>query len=291
MACFGLVRKHLSSLQNPIVKESIKLRDHRKFRFQQKKVFVEGLVPILEVCEQTSWRPTTVFVSDSHPLFSTKVPEVQALLQSSSSRLRWPDLLSQTRVFSVSDGVMRKISDLESPSGVAAIFEMPEPSPSLAHHKFVLVLDGISDPGNMGTLIRTATGLGWNGAFVLNSSVDPFNQKAVRASMGAVFKLPLQLGSVDTLNETFPVASSEWLAADANGLSAQSYLDKQKNEPQPQETRPRLLILGNERHGVSPMIKSMSQSISIPMAGPMESLNVAVAGGMLMHVLGPQVKL
>ena len=85
---------------------------------------------------------------------------------------------------------MKKISGMQTPEGLVVEIEMPKPAP-LEGLKYLLALDGVSDPGNVGALLRTALALGWQGIFILDESCDPFNDKALRSARGATFRLPL----------------------------------------------------------------------------------------------------
>lgn len=171
----------------------------------------------------------------------------------------------------VSDAVMKKISGMSSPEGVLAEVQMP---PFADYHQwdYMLVLDGINDPGNMGTLLRTALALGWDGVFLLPNSCDPYNEKALRAARGAHFKLPLAKGTTTDLEK---LKGFQPLVADLQGSDPQTLPAAKK----------RWLVLGNEAQGPSPLVKGFCQPVSLPMEGEMESLNVAVAGGILLYLL------
>jgi TrmH family RNA methyltransferase len=137
------------------------------------------------------------------------------------------------------------------------------------------VLDRISDPGNLGTLLRTALALGWEGAFLTPHSADPFNDKAIRASKGACFFLPLQEGSYEELEELLKENQITAYVADLKGTSL----------PNLKVKHPLALILGNESLGPSAWAKQHGSAISIPMKKDVESLNVASAGAILMYEL------
>eukprot|EP00466_Bigelowiella_natans_P019351 jgi/Bigna1/128003/aug1.5_g2711 len=146
--------------------------------------------------------------------------------------------------------------------------------------KRLIILDGIQDPGNLGTLLRTALGLGWDGAFLLKNTCDPFNQKAIRAARGACFRLPLYTeGSLDDLQELlrdhdFTVSSSTladeirdvpialWLGSEGKGLSGGQWSEAQ-----------------NGCEDGQALLAAPLKTVKIDMAPEMESLNVAVAGG------------
>jgi TrmH family RNA methyltransferase len=117
--------------------------------------------------------------------------------------------------------------------------------------------------------------MGWEGAFLVGEGCDPFNEKALRAARGATFRLPLRTGSWDELQAL--ATENHWvpLVADLDGKAPSSF----------HEIKQGILVLSNESHGPSDAALRFCQKVSIPMSGKMESLNVAVAGGILMYAL------
>jgi TrmH family RNA methyltransferase len=212
---------------------------------------IEGIKPVHEVCSHLS---PTLLVAWDETLLPLDHPEERCLL--------------------VSRPVMEKISGMQTPEGLVAEIPMPK-SASLKGKKKILVLDGVSDPGNVGTLLRTALALGWEGAFLLDEGCDPFNDKAMRAARGATFRLPLAWGTWDEFNILIQEEGWKLLAADFVG-----------EEPCQISVEKIALVLGNEAVGVSDRGKKLSHPVTIPMPGEMESLNVAIAGGILMFALG-----
>lgn len=169
--------------------------------------------------------------------------------------------------------ILRKITKLPSFSGSLAEFPMP-----LASHfqgaKRVLVLDGISDPGNMGTLIRTAAALNFDAVYILPSSTDPFNDKALRSARAAPFFIQIYEGDYEELLESCPTI----YIADMKGVPLENF----------SFTAPLALALGNESKGVSDRLRLVSKSVCIPMNKRIESFNVATAGAIMMYVMrGP----
>lgn len=243
--------KTITSLQNPLVKHLVKLRQNRDYRYDHQTLIVEGVKIIQELSKKYPIK-TLVALDESLVPKGSKVEELLIAPQD----------------------IIDKISGLQSPEGLIAEFKMPE-NASLNGLKKVLVLDGINDPGNLGTILRTALALGWEGIFLINESCDPYNEKALRAARGATFKIPMATGTWDDLEAL--IKKNKWtpLAADMKGTPLNK-LEKGKNY---------LLILSNEAHGISDRAGKISQKVSIPMKGNMESLNVAVAGGILMHAL------
>lgn len=181
-----------------------------------------------------------------------------------------------TEVAVVADGALRAVSDTESPQAVLAIVE--EPAWAAADRRGggrILLLDGLQDPGNVGTLIRTAWALGLTEVWISRGSVDPWGSKAVRASAGAVFHVTLVRpeAGVDALTSLgLPV----WVA-DPSGTPVNQLTRAGRSDW--------VLAVGNEGSGVSDAVASLGSGVSIPMARGADSLNVAVAGSILMYVL------
>jgi TrmH family RNA methyltransferase len=245
----------LTSLQHPLVKHLVKLRTESDYRDEQKALVLDGLKPIQEVSPSiTKLLYTPAYASFAHSISAEK--------------------------WQVTEAIIHKISGMFSPEGVVAEIRMP-PFVSLDKAKQVLALDGISDPGNLGTLLRTALALGWEAVYFLPGSCDPFNEKVLRAARGAHFKLALAKGTAEQLQEWSEEQKVQTLVADLEGKSPEATSLALR----------RLLVLGNEAHGASEGVRRFCQPVTIPMPGKMESLNVAVAGGILLYLLSNHTRL
>ena len=137
----------------------------------------------------------------------------------------------------------------------------------------IVVLDALADPGNVGTILRTAVALGWDGAFLTPNTADPFNDKALRAARGAPLFLPLRQGSLEELTELVRSNKMTVYVADVEGKELQEASFK----------KPLALVLGHETLGPSAQAKELGQAITIPMESSMESLNVASAAAIIMY--------
>ncbi|HEX2780798.1 MAG TPA: RNA methyltransferase [Gemmatimonadaceae bacterium] len=170
-------------------------------------------------------------------------------------------------------------AETESPQGVLAIAEIPERSLtafSASTPTTLLVLDAVQDPGNVGTIVRTAAALGATATVALPGTVDLWNAKVVRSGMGAHFNHPAFHCTAEELAAFLAASGTELWGADARG------------EPVGTRSRPRRLALavGNEGSGLTDATRSLATSlVALPIAGDVESLNVAVATGILLHVL------
>ncbi|HRJ74483.1 MAG TPA: RNA methyltransferase [Anaerolineales bacterium] len=181
----------------------------------------------------------------------------------------------------VSASVMKSISETESPQGILAVLkfsQLPIPeSPNL-----ILIPDQIRDPGNLGTLLRSALATGVQAVLLPPETTDAFAPKVLRSGMGAHFKLPIQEMSWEEISQVVKLAGLNVLIADMNGESCWE-TDLRK---------PMALIIGSEAEGASESARKLSNGkISIPMSGDIESLNAGVAGSVLMfEVLRQRLK-
>ena len=165
-----------------------------------------------------------------------------------------------------------KASILENSPGPLFVCAMPR-STELGRGKYI-ALDGVQDPGNIGTILRTAEAFGIDGVILLEGCADPFQPKAVRASMGSVFRQPIMRMDAQTLFEKAEALSLPVYAAalyeDSRSLEALSPGDA-------------VMLIGSEGHGVSPEnIRRCTGSVIIPMCGKTESLNAAAAAAVIM---------
>lgn len=179
--------------------------------------------------------------------------------------------LAAEEQYVVSEEVLKKIAGVPAPDGFAAVVPLPELCP-LAAVPRLLVLDRIADPGNLGTLLRTALALGWDAVAMTPGCVDPFNDKALRASRGAPFLLPMSVA----VPEEIAQLATTFIVADMAGAPL-AQLDARP---------PLALVLSNESEGVAPWAQHLGRKVSIPMRSGVESLNVAVSGGILLYKLG-----
>lgn len=176
---------------------------------------------------------------------------------------------------------MRDIARTETPQGVLAAARIPETAlaslPDDAR-SVALVLDGVQDPGNAGTLVRTAEALGAAGIVALDGTVDLWSPKVVRAAAGALFRLPVVRADAGALLAWAREADATVYAADAGGEDVRGVA--------PRGTGPSLLVVGNEGAGVGAEIRAAASArLGVPQRPGAESLNVAAAGAILLWEL------
>lgn len=183
------------------------------------------------------------------------------------------DSSAAARAIVLSEPLFRTLSDTVQSQGVVALFPRPGASLGelLAREGVIVVLDGIQDPGNTGTIVRLAAAFGAAAAVALDGTADPFSPKAIRASAGAALAVPIA-----------QCARAEFLAlANSSGLPLMAAAAGGGPLPSPLPWR-FALVLGSEGQGVSPEIASVAKRVGVDMSGPMESLNVGAAAAILL---------
>lgn len=177
----------------------------------------------------------------------------------------------------VTQETFQGVSDTEHAQGVLAV--CPEPGPAAAPVGSLgryLILDAVQDPGNVGTLVRLAAAFGLDGVWVLDGTADPWGGKAVRASAGTVFRVPLYRGDAEAAVRALRDADVPIVVADAGGVDVASW------EPQTGWA----LSVGNEGAGPrAEILEAARARLAVPMPGGIESLNVGAAGAVLLYSL------
>jgi len=208
---------------------------------------------------------------------------VQSVLVSRTAGSEFRDLLAQVpkeaEVTQVPDGLFRHIAQTEAPQGIAALVELRTPSLDSVlsqRNTFLLVGCGVQDPGNIGTMIRSAQALGGTALLTLAGTVSPFNPKAARSTAGAIFRLPVVQG-VDP-KDLFPrlhTARIRIIAADQHSPAPLAFADL---------TSSVAILIGREGTGLAPEIfREASQLLSIPIHPGTDSLNAASAASIFLY--------
>ncbi|MDD4223289.1 MAG: RNA methyltransferase [Candidatus Cloacimonetes bacterium] len=221
----------------------------KKWRLSEGKVVVEGLRSLRQLRD---WgiEPLEQYLTEgSSPLWAS-VP-----------------------AFQLRDWELGKICGSDHPQGSAALFELPRERPVQFRQAFYL--DGISDPGNLGTIFRIAASFDMGAILLSADCVEVSSPKVIRASLGSVFRVPFQILGAVQLQD---LKAELILTEAASGEPLRSY--------SPEEGRPTVIVLGSEARGISNEIKALAaKTLRIEMGEGMESLNVAVAAGIIAHHL------
>ncbi len=187
------------------------------------------------------------------------------------------DLPQSSELLALPPALFASVTETESPQGVAALFFSPLPPPTkFPPNALLLVLAGIQDPGNLGTLLRSAEAFGAHGAILIQGTATPWSGKALRASAGSALRLPLH-------HSHSAGHASEWLGSQ----HVHSYAAVPSGGEPPFAlplAGSTALWIGNEGAGLSPaQLDACDARIMLPMPGPVESLNAAVAGSLLLY--------
>ena len=175
----------------------------------------------------------------------------------------------------VPERVLARLSDVETPSGLVAVFDLPDDDPAavLARPGVVLLLAGVGDPGNAGTLVRSAEAFGAAGVLFGRGGADPYAPKVVRAAMGSIFRLPVATVDADEVLDLAAAAGRPLVATDREGEDL-----RQVGLP-----ADAVLAVGNERRGVRDWLPRWDRAVRIPQTEATESLNAAVAGSIVLY--------
>ncbi len=249
----------ITSMSNERIKAAARL-SRRRSRQATDVMLVEG-VRLVRDAWQARVRPEVLFTAP-------------ALITGNRHALDLVDEIESAgvEVAACSEAVFAKLSDTVTPQGIAAIVPLPDlKAPPSAD--FVLLLDGVRDPGNAGTLIRSAEAAGVQAVIFCPGTVDPFNDKVVRAGMGAHFRLPIRTcGAWAQVVEELGEGKQLYLA-DMGGTRSYDHVDW---------TQPSALVVGGEANGAGEQAREAATVINIPMLGSAESLNAGIAGAVIL---------
>ena len=255
----------ITSVNNQRVKEIANLKQ-KKYRTETGMFFAEGLRAVTEAVQY----------ADVTELFFTKTEEskLYEIIKTAEAK--------GVRLYCVDEKVMAKLSDTKTPQGLLAVIKMPGNSlqnlrPGMAsdNNAPVIILDRVQDPGNLGTIIRTADAVGALGIILLEGCVDAFSPKAVRSSMGSLFHLPV-------VQDIFPEEALTWCYRHGYEPAATA-LKNAQNMYKADLSKKMAFIFGNEANGVTEELQAAAETrLFIPMAGQAESMNVAMAAGIIL---------
>jgi TrmH family RNA methyltransferase len=257
----------ISSTRNDKVQLVRSLQARRRTRRKESAFVVEG-VRLCQEAVAAGARPRFVLYTPS----TAEDPRVMSLLDT------WTE--AGVPCYPVTESVMEICSDTETPQGMVAVVPQPELS-RLEHPTLTLVLDRLRDPGNLGTILRTALAAGVDQVLLAPGTVDAFNPKVVRAGAGAHFRLPVAARGWNAIAEA--VDSSQVYLAAAGGERTYTEVDWQE---------PVALVVGGEAFGAGEEAHVLArEKVSIPMASPVESLNAAVATAVILFEITRQRRL
>jgi RNA methyltransferase, TrmH family len=258
-----LAADHLSSPHNPLITTYIKLRENRRYRQKSGKIALEGPNLIREAMKAGLTAEAIFFTSH----------------YSETDGKAWMSAIpASAKCYTLSESLFKRIADTDTPQPVAAIFSfdyLPQQHSLGQTPSIALILDRLQDPGNLGTIIRTAAAAGVDTVYYASGCADPYSPKALRSSAGAVFSIRVEY--VDCLGvfvQDLKKSGVQLIASSPH--STISYRSVQYKPPL-------ALLVGNEASGLSDeMLKAADLKVSIPLKGEVESLNASVAAAVLL---------
>ncbi len=253
----------ITSLKNPLIKE-IKSLYKKKDRENNGLFIVEGIKIVEEIIDNAHsikniFYTDSLFKNQDGDLLFSKIADIEGLVY-------------------VAENVFKEISDTENPQGILATVVFSKKNIErleLKQNIFLLYLDKIQDPGNMGTIIRTADAFKVDGILLRKGCVDPYNPKVVRSTMGSIFRVPLYF--LEDGLEEINMLKSKGINVYASSLESDKRIDTISFANS-------IVIIGNESNGVSEETSILADDcIKIPMSGGAESLNAGVAASIIMY--------
>jgi RNA methyltransferase, TrmH family len=240
--------RFVSSEHNPDIKRIKALRDRRSVRHAERLCIVEG----------------PRFVEDA----ARVAPPLQVVVSESRGA---DDAPQDVDLLIVPDELFDLISDTATPQGILAVFRFPELRISPNAIPLLVIPDGIQDPGNLGTLLRSAAALGSTGVICGPGTVDPYSPKVIRAAAAAHWQIPIVL----TTNVQQAIGDAQLLVTDSD---AGVWID------QVDLVAPSAIVIGNEGSGISDLILSLPHTaVAIPMSQSIESLNAGISASIALY--------
>ncbi|MBT9538189.1 MAG: RNA methyltransferase [Nitrospirae bacterium] len=254
----------ITSASNPKIKEALDIKNKRS-KYKHAAFIVEG-PHLIEMALASGNKISTAFFTDS---FRAK-KDGQKILREIKKKT--------DEIFQVTEQIMHKLADTETPQGIIAIASYD--TKSLEEIKFkstplIVAIDGVQEPGNLGTIIRTSDAAGADAVVILKGTCDVFMQKTIRATAGSIFNIPIIYSSTDKF--------IDWLKSNGVMLLATA-LGSDKSIFDAGLKKPIAFVFGNEAHGVSNEIKRKADLIlKIPIYGKAESLNVSASAAVCLY--------
>ncbi len=253
--------QRISSKDNEFVKHIKKLKD-KKYRDQSNEYVIEGIKLVEEAINENAKIKQIVICEEC-----TKTQEI-------SKKLMY-EIASFDCIY-VTENVFNSITEVKNPQGILAVIERKNSENEINYNEDIIVaLDGIQDPGNLGTILRTVDSIGLKQILVSKETADVYNPKVVRSTMGAIFRV--KVIECDNLEKTLKEIKKYKYEIVVTSLQTnESIYDIKYNK--------KIIVIGNEANGVSKEIQEMAdKKVKIPMLGKTESLNASVATGIVLY--------
>lgn len=251
----------ITSKDNEVIKDIRKLKD-KKYRNLAGKYIVEGIKIIEEAIEEKANIDMIVVCEDC-----VKNGEIEAKLLYE---------IAKYHCIYVSEKIYNLITDTQTPQGILAVIKKEEQDRNIKFDEdLIVVLDGIQDPGNLGTILRTVDSVGLTQVIVSKNTTDAYSPKVVRSTMGAIFRVNV-IEAEDLLQTIKEIKKRKYKVLATSLETDNNFYDVKLNK--------NAIVIGNEANGVSKEILELADNkVKIPMLGKTESLNASVATGIILY--------
>ncbi|SHG47754.1 RNA methyltransferase, TrmH family [Thermosyntropha lipolytica DSM 11003] len=246
--------KVITSRENPRIKQAAGLKN-KKNRSREGLFLIEGRKMIAEALDFSPPILQSIFIVDK------LAPEYEA----------WAEKYPHLEWYVINEKLMQHICDTETPQGIAATAVLPAFTVEdlMAEDRLLILLDGVADPGNVGTIIRTAWAFEAGGVLLTKGSADPFSPKVVRSSMGGILHLPVVCGVEEEDLYKLKARGYIFMGTDARGDISYTDVDYKGRK---------VIVIGSEAHGISLTVKNLCRAFfTIPINPKADSLNAAIA--------------
>ena len=253
--------QQITSKENGLIKHIIKLKE-KKYRKEYNEYIIEGAKIVEEAIIEKAKIKQIIISEDA--------------INSELIQKHLREELQKIDYIQITPNIFKLISGVEKPQGVLAIIEKDKQEKKIdINQEIILALDDLQDPGNLGTIIRTADSVGLNQILISKGTVDPYSPKVIRSTMGAIFRVKIiECENLKEILEKLKKNNFKIMVTDLNTDKSIYDIELQKN----------VIIIGNEANGVSEEIKNIADTkVIIPMFGKTESLNASVATGVILY--------
>ena len=250
----------ITSKDNEIIKNIKKLKE-KKYRDEQQKYIIEGIKLVKEAIEENAKIDMIVVCEE-------------CINDGSIDKSLMYEIAKFDCIY-VSEKVFSTITDVNTPQGILAVIERKENNEIKYDEDIIVVLDGIQDPGNLGTILRTLDSVNLKQIIISQNTADPYNSKVVRSTMGAIFRVNI-VRSKDLISTLKEMKKNKYKIM-ITSLDAKDTIYNA-------DYKKKVLVIGNEANGVSKEIQEIAdEKVIIPMLGKTESLNAAVATSIILY--------
>ena len=260
----------ITSAKNERLRNVVLLQKKKKAREEQGLFVTEGIRIFEDALSSAPERLEQLFVSESF----SKSSEWSALVGNNPAK-------AKLNVFTVADDIFGKICETVTPQGILCVIRKKEYDIKYLSFDRLLILENIQDPGNLGTMVRTAEAAGITGIIMSSDTVEIYSPKVTRATMGSIFRVPFLY--TDDICDTIDMLKAKGVKVYGAYLRGGKPYNSVKYE------QPCAVLIGNEGNGITERaIERVSERVFIPMQGEIESLNAAIAAALIMYKMALQ---